>query len=326
MAACLHVTNGDGAARLIAELVAPEPVLPWRDMLHDGPVRAGLGLDELSAKRARFLAGCFGLDSEATLAHFRSRDAHLRAAITEGASFVLWFEHDLYDQLQLVQVVSLLIEAGVPKARVALAQADDYLGRMSPDALARLAPEELTDGQLEAALDAWAAFRAPTPEPLALLLGIDPGGLRWLIPAVARLLEELPAPGTGLSRTERLIVELLAERPRTPGELFEAASATEQARFLGDWPFFLRLDALAAGPRPLVEDLPRGGFPYAGGEAERRAYLAACARLTPAGQEVLAGRLDRAAILPLDRWLGGTHLRPDHLWHWDPSARRLSLG
>jgi len=326
MAACLHVTNGDSAAAPIGELVAPEPVLPWRDMLHDGPVRPGLDLDELSAERARFLADCFDLDPEATLVEFHARDARLRAAIADGASFVLWFEHDLYDQLQLVQVLSILIEAGVPKARVSLVQADDHLGRMPPDAFVRLAREELTDGQREAALDAWAAFRAPTPEPLALLLGIDPGGLRWLVPAVARLLEELPAPGTGLSRTERRIVELLAERPRAPGELFEAASATEQARFLGDWLFFLRLDALAAGPRPLVEGLPPGGFPYTGAEAEWRAYLEACARLTPAGPVVLPGRLDRAAILPLDRWLSGTHLRPDHLWRWDLSARGLSLG
>jgi hypothetical protein len=326
MAACMHVTNGDSAAALIAELVAPEPVLPWRDMLHDGPVRAGLGLDELSGERARFLAGCFGLDQEAALAEFRARDACLRAAIGDGTSFVLWFEHDLYDQLQLVQVLSTLVEAGVPKARVALAQADDHLGRMPPDALARLAREELTDGQREAALDAWAAFRALTPEPLALSLQVEPVGLRWLVPAVARLLEELPAPGTGLSRTERRIVELLAEQPRTPGELFEAASATEPARFLGDWPFFMRLDALAVGPRPLVDGLPPGGFPYTGAEAGRRAYLDTAAKLTPAGRDVLAGRLDRAAALPIDRWLGGTHLRPDRLWRWDATARALSLG
>jgi hypothetical protein len=326
MAACMHVTNGDSAAALIAELVAPDPVLPWRDMLHDGPVRAGLGLDELSAERARFLADCFGLDPEAALAEFHARDARLRASIADGASFVLWFEHDLYDQLQLVQVLSILVEAGVPKARMALAQADDYLGRMSPDALARLAREELTDGQREAALDVWAAFRAPTPEPLALLLQIEPVGLRWLVPAVARLLEELPAPGTGLSRTEHRIVELLAEQPRTPGELFESASAAEPARFLGDWPFFLRLDALAAGPRPLVDGLPPGGFPYTGGEAGRRAYLDAPAKLTPAGRDVLAGGLDRAVALPIDRWLGGTHLQPDRLWRWDTAARALSLG
>jgi Domain of unknown function (DUF1835) len=326
MAACVHVTNGDSAAALITELVAPEPVLPWRDMLHDGPVRAGLALDALSAERARFLAGCFGLDSEATHAEFRARDARVREAIAEGASFVLWFEHDLYDQLQLAQVLSTLAEAGVPKPRVALAQADDHLGQMAPDALARLPRAGITDGQIEAALDAWAAFRAPTPEPLTLLLGADTGALRWLGPAMARLLEELPAPGTGLTRTERRIVELLAERPRTPVELFEAVSATEPARFLGDWPFFLRLDALAAGPSPLVGGLPPGGFPFAGGEAERRGYLDALARLAPAGREVLAGRLDRAAAIPVHRWLGGTHLRPDRLWRWDPAAHALSLG
>ena len=52
----LHVTNGDAAAERIGALVAPEPVLPWRDLLHEGPVPDGLSLEELSAERARFLA------------------------------------------------------------------------------------------------------------------------------------------------------------------------------------------------------------------------------------------------------------------------------
>src|SRR6185503_56200 len=53
-AALLHVTNGDVVAeRLRAAGFAD--VLPWREVLHEGPVPAGSDLHET---RARFLASC----------------------------------------------------------------------------------------------------------------------------------------------------------------------------------------------------------------------------------------------------------------------------
>jgi hypothetical protein len=294
-------------------------VLPWRDMLHDGPVPAGLGLEALSAERARFLAGCFGLDPAAVLAEFQERDARLRGAIAEGAAFVLWFEHDLYDQLQLVQVLSALAEAGVPAGRIGLVQADEHLGETTPEALAGLPRRAVTAAQLALAAQAWAAFRAPTPQGLVPLQAGPTAALPWLGPAIARLLEELPAPGSGLSRTERQILETLRQGPMPTGALFGAVSAMEAARFLGDWPFFLRLDALAASPCPLLEGLPAGGF-------HEKSYAAATVRLTAAGEAVLAGRLDRATALPVDRWLGGTRLGQGPPWRWDPDGRRLARG
>ena len=321
----LNVTNGDGAAELIGRIVKPEPVLPWRDMLHDGPVPAGLDLDALSAVRAQYLAGAFGLEPGPALVRFRSRDHQLRHAIGAGARITLWFEHDLYDQLQLIQLLAILAEADVPPERVRLAQADRYLTEMSAEALARLAAPLVTAEQMELARDAWAAFRAPTPEPLAQLLRIDTRALPWLQMAVARLLEELPAPGTGLSRTERRIIERVGEAPWAPGRLFGAVSNDEPARFLGDAPFFARLDALAAAPAPLVEGLP-GTFPYTGNERERRAYATAPLSLTALGKEVLAGWVDRAAVQPIDRWLGGTHLHAEQLWRWTAGSGTLSGG
>ena len=193
---------------------------------------------------------------------------------------MLWFEHDLYDQLQLVQLLAILAEAEVPAERIRLAQADRYLTEMTTEGLARLASPLVTAEQMELGRDAWAAFRASTPEPLAQLLRIDTRALPWLHMAVARLLEELPAPGTGLSRTERRILERVGEAPWAAGRLFGAVSNDEPARFLGDAPFFARLDALAAAPAPLVEGLP-GTFPYAGSERERRAYATAPLSLPP---------------------------------------------
>ena len=52
----LHVTNGDSAASLIRESGLPGRVLPWRDVLHEGPVPGRLGFAQLREVRAHFIA------------------------------------------------------------------------------------------------------------------------------------------------------------------------------------------------------------------------------------------------------------------------------
>ena len=76
----LHVTNGDIAAELIRATGIGGTVLPWRDVLHEGPLPGGLSLADLSEVRAHFLAqpGTAG-SFEDTLRHFRTRDATLAA-------------------------------------------------------------------------------------------------------------------------------------------------------------------------------------------------------------------------------------------------------
>lgn len=318
----LHLTNGDVAAGKIAPLVAPEPVLPWRDILYEGPVPDGLGLEELSEERARYLADRFRLDPERTRTEFRERDRRLREALARGDEVVLWFEHDLTDQLQLVQLLDLLGEEGV---RARLAQADHWLAEMEPAALTALDAQARPVGrdQIALAREVWAAFRAPTPERLARLYEADTGALPWLGRALERLLEELPTDYPGLSRTERYILEELGPGPLTAAELWARCRAREPIPFMGDWSFFAVLDELAAEPSPLVEGPPAGGFPFTGDEGARAACLDAVVRLRHQGHLVREGRLDRTVVKPLDRWLGGTHLTNANVWRWEPATAAL---
>lgn len=324
----LHITDGDEAAEKIGALVQPEPVLPWRDMLHEGPVPGGLALEALSAERARFLAVRFRLDPARTEVEFQARDRRLRAVLAGGENLVLWFGNNLYDQLQLVQLLALVEAEGVPAARVRLAQADADLAELVPDALAALGagavPVSLA--QLELARNTWAAFRAATPERLAALHEADASALPWLAAALERLLEELPTDYPGLSRTERYILEELEPGPLAVGELYARCRARERVPFMADWPFFALLDELAAEPSPLVAGLPVGGFPFEGGEATRSGYLGREVRVTHEGRLVREGRLDRTIVKPLDRWLGGTHLTNENVWRWAPSTATLERG
>jgi len=59
----LHLTNGSSLTSPIRAAGILGAILPWDDVLHEGPVRAGLNVAAMRETRAEFLASC-GLDAE----------------------------------------------------------------------------------------------------------------------------------------------------------------------------------------------------------------------------------------------------------------------
>src|SRR5262249_46337862 len=139
-----HVTSGDSTAGTPAQPGPHGPVPPWRDVLHEGPVPAGLGPAELRAVRARFLAESGLADLASVRRSLEERDAALLGA----ERYVLWFEADLYDQLQLIQVLDALAAGGVGPERVALVSAGEFPGVAHFGGLGEL-PAEALAGLLE---------------------------------------------------------------------------------------------------------------------------------------------------------------------------------
>jgi DNA-binding transcriptional MerR regulator len=307
----LHVTNGESAGNTLRQTALGGAVLSWQDVLHEGPVPA-VPAHELRRVRARFLSECGWGSERSLLDAFERRDRLYRHALEARTQVVLWFEHDLYDQLQLLQV---LADA---QGDVELIQAPDHLGPLGAEELEALWParKPVTAEMLALAREAWGAFRAPEPTAVARLLTRDTTVLPFLGPAFVRLLEELPDAESGLSRTERQLLEPLLDGPRTPPGLFVASQAREEAPFAGDTWVWLRLAEL----QPLVEELPP---PPPLGDAH--AFLATPVALTDLGREVLAGETDRLSVAPVDRWLGGTHLSGDPDWRWDGAAGALRV-
>ncbi len=295
----LHVTNGDAVVPELAAAAGIDPaeVLVWRDVLHDGPVPAGLDPDELAAVRARHLtarewshADDVEVSEEAALAMLRERDDRL-AAHPREAEVILWFEDDLFDALLLAQIEDRLAgrsngdRTRPPRTSdVAVGSATRVRLRHPPrgDLAAALAARE----PIEPDGAAFAALRSPDPR-------------AWTtVPAFGRLLEELPDSRSGLTRLEHQILEALANGPLPPHGFFAAAVATEDPPWVGDATIF----ALAHDLDPLVK-VHDGRY-----------------ELTPDGAAVLAGTTTRPRI---DRWLGGVHLGPGHPdWRWDATARR----
>ena len=285
----LHITNGDCAVAVLSQVVQG-PILPWRDVLHEGPVRAGLSLEELSRERAAFIAGAGWGSLLEVETQFRARDAAFRRA-GEHDEIVLWFEHDLYDQLQLIQVLDGLAALRGPP--ISLVCEAEYLGNMAPGRAAELFAlrNPLVRRHFQEAQAAWAAFRSPDPQRLENLRTTS---LPFLAAALRRHLEEFPWTTDGLSRLERGIVEVLQDGPRIFAQVF--VGVEEDPAFLGDAVLAWHLERLAQ------EGMVEAEGTHGGSKLWR-----------------LSGK-PRARRLP--RWLGGYEVKDETL-RWDPALSRL---
>jgi hypothetical protein len=160
----------------------------------------------------------------------------------------------------------------------------------------------------------------PTPEATARQLERLDDRLPFLPAALHRFLEELPAPGNGLNRTEAAALAALSGRRARPSELFRLAIAGEEAAFMGDMSFFGLLDDLSLAHVPLISGLPP---PVGEPVADEKRFADAILELTAAGEEVLAGRADRLGLGRIDRWWGGTRLKDGNIWRYDRDAMTL---
>ncbi len=319
----LILTNGDNAVGLLEEAGVNADIVPWADTLHTGPVPIANTEDALLEIRAAHLADGKIHTIESVLSDLRTRNRFLDLH-QSYESIELWFEHDLYDQLQLVQILDMLHSRN-REENIVLVQAPSYLGMQTADTIMRfqelaiLVRPEMT----ARAVSIWNAFRQSTPVSLSEEIRNKTTGFPFLRQALVRLMQELPG-SDGLSRTERQILYSLDRKVNSPGLLFARDMNMEQAAFLGDWDFFSILSNLATCAAPLIEGLSEPFEPALLQDDDRRkAFISCYVTLTPTGRAVLQGREDHARINEINRWIGGCHLREGSIWRWNDEDQSL---
>ena len=138
MPEALHISNGD--ATDVPGTGLARRVVYWRDILHEGPVPE-VAPAELRRIRADYLTGCEGVPRAEAMRQFTERDQALEA--NRDGEYVLWFEADLYDQLQITEILARLADLGVPAERITLICIGEHAGIARFGGLG-----ELTAGQL----------------------------------------------------------------------------------------------------------------------------------------------------------------------------------
>jgi hypothetical protein len=320
----LHVANGTCTTRLIEAAGIGGALSIWADPLYEGPVPGGLSDEQLLDVRARYLAGASpdaAVDAANDLRRWRAVIADPDAC----DELVLWFEHDLFDQLNLVQLLAWLAEHVPGRVRVSLVCIGSFPGRPAFKGLGELTAPEIAslfetrtaveDAQLRLAGRVWRAFTEPTPVALDRLRGEDTAALPFVAAALTRFLQEYPWSTDGLSRTERRLMQVAGRGQIDLAAAFPLMHDGEDVYYVTDLSLAQLASGLSRTTPPLLH--ARGGGAGTG-------PLQAVFELADAGRAVLRGEADRVALCGVSRWYGGVHLQSGgNLWRWDDKLKGI---
>jgi hypothetical protein len=165
MREALHISNGD--ATDVPGTGLARRVIYWRDILPE------VAPAELRRIRVGYLTGYSGAGRAEIMRRFTERDQALEAG--RDGEYVLWFEADLYDQLQIAEILARLAVLGVPAGRITLICIGEHagiarfggLGELTAGQLRELphtsACARLTPAVLELATRAWGGLPRASP-------------------------------------------------------------------------------------------------------------------------------------------------------------------
>src|SRR5262245_23879822 len=108
----VHICNGDSTADTLSLADLPGDIRVWADALDQGPV-----LPVPDAEHYRVRGEFWASRGHGTASDTAQKLADGDKGVDEAAKadeLILWFEHDLFDQLALVRLLARLARGGLP--------------------------------------------------------------------------------------------------------------------------------------------------------------------------------------------------------------------
>ncbi len=310
----LHIINGDAFTSILHGAGIIGDILPWRDILHEGPVPPDNFPDHFHGVRADYIASRGWASYDNVRSMFDERERILSQAAS-NSEIVLWFDPDLYDQLQLVQVLARICRITPAPAIVSLV-ATNHPGIHNAEEIRSLFAQRtiVTSEQYACAQRTWQAITAASPENmLSILRSDDLAEFPWLGAALRRYLEEFPNENNGLSRTERTILRCTTETPSLL-DAFSAVQDSEEHPFLGDTVFASYVEKFCTSRIPLLELKSEEQFTPLTPTSSTFWYQQL--QLTSAGTQVMQHHASNIALNGIDRYVGGVHIKSgEPIWY-----------
>ena len=258
----LHITSGDASGNCLVQSGLSGDVVVWRDILYDGPRRAGWPNDDILQARAQFLDA--GTDGAIGLKPIFNALKKQYAALENTSAYdrvILWFDSCLFDQAMLVHLLARLYEKRAQP--VELICVDSFPGIVPFNGLGQLSSTQLlslfetrrvvTEAQFQFATSVDEALATRNLSALSEIAKCVLVPLPWIPAAVARWLQELPDAVTGLGRLEELALEAIRKGAMTPQAIFSATAAADVVpQFWGDTTLWAKINGLAERRPPLV--------------------------------------------------------------------------
>lgn len=325
----LHIHNGDSSASIAKESSLPGEHFAFRESLITGPTPADVSDHEWRSIRAQHLSESYGVDLQECEQGLLDQEQKLESP-AEHEEVVLWFEHDLFCQTNLLYLLNWFAQRDLGNTRLSLICIGEFpgkqnfrgLGELNAEEMASLFPErqQITPAQFKLGELAWQAYCSPDPTEIKKVGDSDTALLPFLGPALQAHLRRFPSTRNGLGRIEEKALGLIKSGAKTFIELFPRFGGAEPVYGLGDAQLWLALKGLSVGRQPLlkIENGKDGGVGLTP-EIVRQAEF----EITDAGALVLRGEADNVELNGIDLWLAGVHLVSNNLWRWDEEVEAL---
>ncbi|MDO6601744.1 DUF1835 domain-containing protein [Arenibacter palladensis] len=243
MSSQLHITNGDILTNKLSTLKLEGDIITWREMLCEGKTETNVGSESFWKTRFEFLNKNYKISKswfiDKTLKEYRTLCNH-----KQEDRIVLWFDFDLFDQINMLAVISWL-KTHRPYAEISLvsSEGDDDsldimgLGELTDEQLRKLYTNRtlLTQDDIEYADYVWQLYCSDNPIRLENLKDFDSFQFSHLSGAIEAHLMRFPTIRNGLNEVENNILRLARNaKPKTKLELLNTVLRNQGRYGFGD--------------------------------------------------------------------------------------------
>jgi hypothetical protein len=311
----LHIHNGDSTAGTLREFGFPGEHLAFQEILMEGPTPGGLSPEEWVRVRAKFLAEAYEQKTEEDCEKNLLVQQAALAKFAEHDETILWFEHDLFCQINLIYLLDWFSKQPRGTTRLSLLCIGEFpgkpgfrgLGELTGEQLASLFERrhEVADAEFELATRAWAAYCANHPEEITRLVEEDTAAMPFLANAIRLHLTRFPSVRNGLNRIEDKSLEMILNGASGFKSLFPLFGKSYPVYGMGDSQLWWALKRLGKAKNPLItiSGVGEGALEFKSSRFHEESF-----EMTETGRSVLAGERDFIDINGIDLWLGGVHI------------------
>lgn len=335
----LHIVNDNLTAQALIDAEIPGEILPWQDTLYEGPVINFEDINSLAIERAKYFAARGYGDYKTIENAYLARNEVLKS-FSNYSRVILWFDYDLYGQLQLMQLVEWFGRQQTGPLEISSIQLDLVKSKSlsKPRISQMLAMDiqklfnncnEVTLQQTNICSKAWKQFTSKTPDGLLSFHPADLSTMPYLRDAIVRLVKEFPAKDTGLSRTEYLIIDAVRSKQTNEEDIFEYVQKKEPIAFMSKTVFLNKINQMIECKYPILKKEP----------IEQEVALEITEendqindstvvheytiKVTNYTNQVLSKWADWIQLNGINRWVGGVHLSDGNMWRYDSINRKV---
>ncbi|RAJ12886.1 DUF1835 domain-containing protein [Arenibacter echinorum] len=243
MSSQLHITNGDILTNKLSTLKLEGDIITWREMLCEGKTETNVGSESFWKTRFEFLNKNYKVSKswfiDKTLKEYRTLCNH-----KQEDRIVLWFDFDLFDQVNMLAVISWL-KTHRPYAQISLVSSEEEENSLNILGLGELTDEQLlklftnctllTQDDIEYADYVWQLYCSDNPIRLENLKDFDSFQFSHLSGAIEAHLMRFPTIRNGLNEVENNILRLArTAKPKTKIELLNTVLRNQGRYGFGD--------------------------------------------------------------------------------------------